>query len=301
MSHNGQRPFISVIVPVYNGTMTLPELFTSLLNLDYDRRYFEIIFVDNGSTDNSLALIRGFVSDYDGKSSVLLEDRKVGSYAARNRAIPEAEGDIIAFTDADCQVSVNWLKELRKALLKMGGRTIIGGRVDLTSRISDSPNSVEMYEMLLGFSQRNNVARYGFSVTANLATWRDAFPGIGLFAELKSKGDFEWCQRASQHGYKVQYAHDVVVSHPARSSFRDVLTKSRRVTGGQFDLLKSGEFCNNKFKKRSLEEMWFTVIRNQRFPHWHQKMNIVIVAGFVALAKIYERIRLKMGFRSERR
>lgn len=296
-----ELPFISVIIPVYNGIRTLPQLSASLSGLDYDRKRFEVIFVDNGSTDDSIVFLRNFVDNFEGNSSVYTEDRKVGSYAARNRALSEAKGDIIAFTDADCEVDRNWLNEIQSQLTDRGRQTIIGGRIELTSFAKDHANAIEMFEILLGFSQRSNVEHYGFSVTANLATWRDVIISVGRFAELKSKGDFEWCQRALRNGYKIEYAESVLIRHPARRSLRELITKSRRVTGGQYDLLNFLDSAQYSRNKRTFKNQLSKVIKNKRFPHWHQKTCILIVSGFVALAKCYEMARLRMGGSSERR
>ncbi len=294
-------PFISVIVPVYNSAQTLPRLFKSLMQLDYDRQSFEILLVDNGSTDRSLHELNNFIECFSGNGSVYVEDRKVGSYAARNRALVEAKGDIIAFTDADCEVRRDWLKEIQRELTIRGRRAVIGGRVDLKAEVGEAPNAVEMYEMVLGFSQQSNVTVHGFSVTANLAAWKDAFEAIGIFAELKSKGDFEWCRRASAEEFEIHYAENVVVEHPARNSIRDLVTKSRRVTGGQFDLRRLGTGGGQRTSsKKSAFALFLTVIRNREFPRCHQKASILMVASIVMVVKAGELIRLKQGGKSER-
>jgi glycosyltransferase involved in cell wall biosynthesis len=99
-------PFVSVVVPVYNGAGIVEELLQSLLDLDYPAECHEIIVVDNGSTDRT----RQIVGRYPVR---LLEEREIkGAAAARNKGIRHARGDIIAFTDADCVADSNWLKML---------------------------------------------------------------------------------------------------------------------------------------------------------------------------------------------
>ena len=99
-------PFISVVVPVYNEADDIEELILSLLALDYPADRHEIIIIDNGSTDNTLQIIKKY-------PVTLLEEReKRGASAARNKGIRQAKGEIIAFIDADCVATSDWLKKL---------------------------------------------------------------------------------------------------------------------------------------------------------------------------------------------
>lgn len=98
--------FVSIIVPVYNGSRTIDALLTSLLALDYPADRHEILIVDNKSTDDTRERIRRY-------PVTLLEETEIqSSYAARNRGIEAAKGEILAFTDADCVVEPTWLKRL---------------------------------------------------------------------------------------------------------------------------------------------------------------------------------------------
>jgi glycosyltransferase involved in cell wall biosynthesis len=99
-------PGVSVVVPVLNGAGEIGRLLESLLALDYPRERLELIVVDNGSTDGTRDVISGFpvrlVEETDTRSS----------YAARNRGTAIAGGEWIAFTDADCVASPDWLLRL---------------------------------------------------------------------------------------------------------------------------------------------------------------------------------------------
>ncbi len=96
---------ISVVVPAYNAEAHIRECLDSLLVLDYPKDRLEILVVDNGSTDHTLSIIKTY------PVRCLVEDTP-GSAAARNLAARSARGEIIAFTDADCVVDVNWAKEI---------------------------------------------------------------------------------------------------------------------------------------------------------------------------------------------
>ena len=99
-------PFISIIVPVYNGEKALEKCITSLLNQNYPSERREIIIVDNNSKDNSKGIIQKFPVQY------MLEDKIQGPGAARNTGAKIAKGEIIAFLDADQVADKNWLTNL---------------------------------------------------------------------------------------------------------------------------------------------------------------------------------------------
>ena len=89
-------PLVSVIVPVKNGEKTIGILLAALLKQNYPQDKMQVIIVDNGSQDNTIEIIK--------KYPVILEyeNEKDSSYAARNKGLAAAQGEIIAFTDADC-------------------------------------------------------------------------------------------------------------------------------------------------------------------------------------------------------
>ena len=91
--------FVSVIIPVYNDLKLLSTCLECLDRQTYPKTRFEVLVVDNGSD----LPVQPIVSRY---SNVKLEKESMpGSYAARNRGIAAARGEILAFTDADCRPS----------------------------------------------------------------------------------------------------------------------------------------------------------------------------------------------------
>ena len=107
-------PLISVIVPVYNVESSLPKCLESIIEQTY--RNLEIILVDDGSTDNSLAILRIFALK-DKRIKVVSKDNG-GASSARNVGISMANGEYLAFIDADDYVDVNYLQELVQAANK---------------------------------------------------------------------------------------------------------------------------------------------------------------------------------------
>jgi glycosyltransferase involved in cell wall biosynthesis len=95
----------SVIVPVYNGEATLGACIESLLEQSYPSNNYEIVIVENCSSDRTTAV----AGRYPVK---LLHNSAPGPSAARQLGFLNSQADIVAFTDADCYADVNWLSEL---------------------------------------------------------------------------------------------------------------------------------------------------------------------------------------------
>jgi glycosyltransferase involved in cell wall biosynthesis len=89
------QPLVSIIIPVYNSEKHLAETISSALEQTWPNK--EIIIVDDGSADNSLAIAKSFASE---NVKVFYQPNK-GASAARNKGIKEAKGDYIQFLDAD--------------------------------------------------------------------------------------------------------------------------------------------------------------------------------------------------------
>lgn len=96
-------PTVSIIIPAYNEAERLPLCLQSIHDLDWPRERLEVIVVDNGSTDTTCEIARSF-------NAVLLQDDTRNVSGLRNLGARQARGKILAFVDADCMVSPNWLK-----------------------------------------------------------------------------------------------------------------------------------------------------------------------------------------------
>jgi len=220
-----QYPLVSIVVPVRNGVNHIEKLLNALMSQDYPKSFTEIIIVDNSSMDHSREMAR--------KYPVILEmeDDKVSSYAARNKGIRIAQGEIIAFTDADCIPKKNWLSEGVRALSE-GHADMAGGKISFI--LSDSPSAAEVVDSVTFMQNEQNVQNKQTAVTANLFVRKVLFERIGLFEEAKSGEDFRWTKEAVQKGFSLIYADQAVIFHPART-LGELLEKGRRVGRGIVD------------------------------------------------------------------
>jgi glycosyltransferase involved in cell wall biosynthesis len=296
-------PFVSVIIPVYNDAERLKEVLERLAAQTYAR--YEVIVVDNGST--CLADVQKLVEGYP--FVALTIESTPGSYAARNRGIAQAKGEVLAFTDADCLPAPDWLEQGVRQLQAHPDCGLVAGAIRIVTEDANHP--VELYERLMGLSQQKFVEQDHFGATANIFTRPAIFERVGLFnSTLKSSGDVEWGQRVYAQGYLPVYAASARVDHPARRSFSQLSRQASRHAGGFYDL-----HCrqNPTFIGRNVaycKLVGFHLLPPVMFA-WSmahhpdiktlgQAVKVVLVLAFVRLVTVRSLLQLKFGGMSER-
>jgi len=98
-------PSVTVVVPAFNAAATLPLCLRGLAGQDYPRSAYEVIVVDDGSTDETAAVARA-------AGVRVISQVNQGPAAARNAGIAAAAGEIILFTDADCAPEADWIRQM---------------------------------------------------------------------------------------------------------------------------------------------------------------------------------------------
>ncbi len=111
-------PVISVIIPVYNAECYLAECVDSILHQTFTD--FELLLIDDGSTDNSLEICKHYAAE-DSRVK-MFSQTNAGQSCARNRGLDNAKGDYIAFIDADDVVSKDYLRVLYDMAVKSNAR-----------------------------------------------------------------------------------------------------------------------------------------------------------------------------------
>ena len=286
--------FVSVIVPVYNDAERIRGCLRALAEQSYPRDDYEVIVVDNGSTDHTPDVVREYAV------SLVVENEVPGSYAARNAGIAMAKGTILALTDSDCIPAPDWLERAVAQLTGPASPDMLGGRVELFFKDPECPTGVELYESLMAFPQQHYIRDRNFSVTANLFVRRRVFEKAGVFDQtLRSSGDLEWGARAHAHGFSIFYAEDVVVRHPARASFGELYSKLARVAGGKRDLSRQGGHALPKYQDlRSLVppvKTTFRLLFDERLTGLANRLKVIAVLYFVRYAPYFEKLRLTLG------
>ena len=111
------KPLVSVIVPLYNASQYICEALESIIASTY--RPIEVIVMDDGSRDESLAVAQAFAKNHP--EVTVMHQPNAGASAARNRAIRSSHGAYILPVDADNKIHPLYIEEA-EAVLKAGRR-----------------------------------------------------------------------------------------------------------------------------------------------------------------------------------
>jgi cellulose synthase/poly-beta-1,6-N-acetylglucosamine synthase-like glycosyltransferase len=224
-------PFISVIIPIYNGEDDLPDLLKCLQSQTYPREQVEYLLVNNNSSDQTGSILEQAVIESKGSGFpliVLTENQIQSSYASRNLGIKTARYDLLVFTDADCRPSYQWLEEIVKPFGDADIGIVAGEILALTGN-SILEKYAERREILSQkFLLEHFFSPYG--QTANLAIRKAAFEKVGLFRPyLTTGGDADICWRIQQQtDWQLTYAPEAIIYHRHRSTLEDLRSQLKR-------------------------------------------------------------------------
>ncbi len=199
---------ISVIVPCRNGEAYIRQCLQALLAQSLPRHRYEVIVVDDGSTDRSSERVR------EHASVRLLEVPPGGSYTARNAGVRAARGRILAFTDSDCVVCPTWLAQIVEAMEGSGVQVVLGARRFAAESIGlEVLADYEMEKARYVFSRRDPRVYYGY--TNNMAVRRETFERHGPFVELTRGADAVFVSRvaAAEGCDTVSFLPELLLRH----------------------------------------------------------------------------------------
>lgn len=183
-----QIPRISVIVPAFNAELWLETCLRGIEQQDFEPQQYEIIVVDNNSLDKTPEIAGRH------KGVTLLREPQQSSYAARNRGASAARAPVLAFTDADCAPSPNWLRTIDEAMRDSETEVVIGrrefGRGGLALRLIAEYESSRDRQV---FSSQNLDTYYGYA--GNMAVRAAVFQLCGPFPSVPRGGDSLFVQK----------------------------------------------------------------------------------------------------------
>ncbi|MGD1948596.1 MAG: glycosyltransferase [Leptolyngbyaceae cyanobacterium] len=292
-----QTPFVSIIIPVYNDNKFLQICLTALEKQTYAKEQYEIIVVDNNSQEDVSTVVDNF------ERVRLAHESKPGSYIARNTGVAIANGEVIAFTDADCVPDAKWLESGVAALMSEPNVGLVAGHIDLFAKDPRNPNPFELYETIaLAFPQDQFLANDRFGVTANLFTFKHVLEKVGGFDEtLKSGGDKQWGQQVFAAGYHQLYSQDAKINHPARDTWEAIRKRSVRIIGGRYDMLRQTQTSKTALLVDLLVflkppfRFFIRTFQDARLENANQKFWFTVVMLRLRWAAVQERIRLQFG------
>lgn len=117
-----EYPFVSIIVPARNEENNIAMCLQSICNSDYPHNRFEIIVVDDRSSDNTSNIVNKYKSEIDNLKLVIIhsdaEKKVLGKPGALDIGIKEAKGELLLLTDADCKVNKKWITSIVKTFVE---------------------------------------------------------------------------------------------------------------------------------------------------------------------------------------
>lgn len=283
-------PRISIVIPVWNGETRIAATLDALSRQTAPDNLFEVIVVDNGSTDSTVDIIRRY------PFATLLSEPQPGSYRARNRGVAVARGEYILFTDGDCIPVPEWVEEALKEIEKDPGIGIWAGQIRMFMEPGAAFFSARYENLINGFNQKRNT-QAGSCVTANWLCRRDTLLAVGGFDDAAlSGGDIDCSNRFLAAGHQICYAPSMIVGHPTRANLGELARKRRRVVGGRWKLrgisqkgvLKGAAMLT----RESLGQVKW--IFRSDVENW-TKPGVVLIVLFLLLVSYYELIRLASG------
>jgi GT2 family glycosyltransferase len=203
-SPNRQSLPVSVIVPVFNGARTLGRCLEALANQTIDARNYQVIVVDDGSSDGS-----GDIAARHG--ATVLRHKNAGAATARNRGARKARGEILLFTDADCEPQRDWIEQMLAPFARADVAGVKGAyrtwQRSLVARFAQAEYE-EKYDRQARMEWIDFVDTYAAAYRRDIFLEHGGFdPSFGL------DEDQEFSFRLARAGQRLVFAPQAIVYH----------------------------------------------------------------------------------------
>ena len=227
-----ERPFVSVLIPAWNEEVGIMKTIHSVLASDYS--HFEVIVINDGSTDKTHALISDFLTEHKHSSASTIEFKYLklqngGKAKALNAGIQRAGGEIIVTLDADSimdpQMISNMVNQFQSdQVAAVAGNVIIGNR-------RKPIEFMQQLEYLYGFffKRADSIFNSVYIIGGAAAAYRKhVLDTLGGFDDNIITEDIEMSTRILSMGYKTRYAADAVVYTEGPSDWKSLCNQRLR-------------------------------------------------------------------------
>ncbi|MCX6758439.1 MAG: glycosyltransferase [Candidatus Nealsonbacteria bacterium] len=260
--HGKKKPLVSIIIPCYNEKMTLENCVNSLMAQTY--RQFEIILVDDGSTDITPDIFRELAARLQGRV-FYFSKKNNGKASALNYGIRRADGEIIVCIDADSVFAKDTLRELVKSFVRNPDLGAVGGNVKVANR-DKLFNKHQAIEYITGL----NVQRRAFAFLGCMQVISGAIGAfdkrkllaIGGYSSDTIVEDMDITISMIKAGYEVEYNSKAIAYTEAPENIKDFMRQRYRWAFGGFQVLKKHRdvFFNQKYGLMGLVGLPYVLI-----------------------------------------
>ena len=228
---------VSIIIPTKNNGDILEKCLSSIKNQDYPKDKYEVIIIDGHSTDDTVEIAKKY------RCKIAYED--VGTRGgACNIGIKNAKGEFIAFTDGDCVVPKDWLRNLIKHFNDKNIASVGGPNITP----EDDTEFAKCVGEVLSFLSKPG-SRYGFNADEVIETFHNSGCNVvyrkkvieeaGWFNEkLVTCEDEELDYRIKEKGYKILYTPDAKVYHYRRPTWKRFYKQAYKYAMGRMQAIK---------------------------------------------------------------
>jgi len=230
-----ELPFVSIVVPVCNDPAEISATLNSLVRQSYSSSRYEVVVVDNGSTDRTPSMVQEYSETFEAIELVVEEERQ-GPYAARNRGIRATSGPVVAFVDADMEVGPRWIEGVARVMAASDAEYLA---CDVKLFSPGEEGTIAKYNRLKDLHVERFMDEHLFAPTCCLVVCRTVFEQLGLFdPRVRSGGDFEFGNRVHDDGRPVEFQPDLRLYHPTRNNLTALLRKAARIGRGKTQLCR---------------------------------------------------------------
>jgi GT2 family glycosyltransferase len=208
----------SIIVPTFNGAARIANCLDALLEQTAGRDA-EILVVNDGSTDNTVDVVRRY------STVALINQANAGPAAARNRGAMESSGKVILFTDDDCVAAPQWLNSM---LQPFDDPKVVGAKGVYRTRQKSSVARFVQTEYEDRYRLMDGSDSIDFVDTYSAAFRRERFfemDGYDTSFPVACAEDVELSYRMSNSGWKMKFAPEAIVYHTHPETLRAYLAK----------------------------------------------------------------------------
>ena len=253
------KPDVSIMIPAYNEEKNIKQCLKSIFNSNYPEEKIEIIVVDDGSTDNTKNIVKGF------KKVKLLEQKHAGKVEALNKGTLSCKNDYILCLDADTEIDKNFITEILKPFTDKKVGAITGAcYVKNKNTLSTIFQNIEYHYNNLIRSSFSHVFDNGIWLFGALTCYRKSMlKDIGYFKKDTLTEDMDISLEIKKYGYKCINVPSAKVYTIVPNTFRELYKqRSRWWIGGLQSLIKNRKLFSRKSSPSTLfiffNQYWWT-------------------------------------------
>ena len=244
----GWEPRISVVVPAYNEEKNIGRCIESVLGADYPKSKLEIIVVDDGSTDNTYKIAKGYAGKH-GNVRVFRQKNSGNAAEPKNKGVSKAKGEIIATLDADAYIQKDTIRKMLPHF-ESDDVAAVTAAVKVAGPRSFIEKLQEVEYLYTIFSRRVLVFIEAVQVTPGpfsmFRKW--VFEKIGGFDPKNILEDQEFAMRMQQYNYKIRSSIDAnVYTEVPRGFFGLLKQRTRWHRGGLKNAVKYTNLIGPKY------------------------------------------------------